>query len=97
METFEEKERNELLRSVQLGRETIVYLQTDPIGKRLWHNAEAELVDVRNELETVDPNDKSAIMALQVRAGAARAFISTVGGIIQDGRNAEIELEQGED
>lgn len=84
-----------LVDSAELGVEVESFLETK-LGKYLIERAEQEREAAQIALMSVPPTDVEAIRALQFKAQVANGVLAWFAQAIQDGRNADIQLQYQE-
>jgi hypothetical protein len=65
------------------------------IGSYLVKRAEQEEVAALRKLMTVDPSDEKAVKTLQLEAAVPRRLIVWIADVIEAGKTAKWQLEQG--
>ncbi len=90
--TFRSEDERALFTEARLGQEAINFLSS-PLGRLLQGRAEAERQEVAEQLLETDCSDAGLIRDLQCKAQVAGNFIRWIGEAIQNGNNAEQQLE----
>lgn len=88
-------DRSQLLRQVELGLDAQRFKDSD-IGRELQDRANAEVEAALEQLKTVDPTDAKQITLLQNHIWKAETFLLWINEMVQEGVNAEEQLEQEE-
>ena len=83
---------NPTLAVAVLGKEVELFLDSD-IGKYLVQCAEDDIDTVMSAFSKVNPQDAPAIMALQVKLGAAIRIKGWLGDAINSGKQAVMNME----
>lgn len=87
--------KHPLLKTVDLGFQAQAFLESD-IGQYLVKRAEAQVEEAVEDLKQSDPENPKGIRALQHKIHVAEQVLYWLAEVIQEGRNAEAELnEQG--
>lgn len=89
---FHSEDERALFTEARLGQEAIDFLSS-PLGRLLQGRAETDIEEAKDVLVDLDPGDTSTIQTWQTKAKVARQFIRWIGEAIQNGRNAEQQLE----
>jgi hypothetical protein len=99
--TFRDEKERELFAAVMLGENVRRFLLEDPVGRYLHHRAKQVIGQAEVDALTVDPDGwrgwfqaRRKLRKLRQRAEAARMFINFLAEAINDGNNAERELDQ---
>jgi len=79
------------------GREVADFIEHDRIGRYLIEKAKEDIQEAATELLTVDPSDISKVRLIQNKAAVANAVRNWLGQAVQDGRNAELLLQEQRD
>lgn len=84
-------EEQELLQAVSIGADAEAFIKSS-LGRAIKQRALDEIDQAVEELKTVDPTDAKKITELQNQIWRASAFIVWLAEIIQEGQNAEKDL-----
>ena len=79
------------------GREVADFIDGDRIGQYLIDRARRDLEEAQAKLLEVDPTDHKAIASLQLDARVANRVRGWLAQAIEDGKNAEILIQQERD
>ena len=89
---FRSDDERALFTEARLGQEAIDFLSS-PLGVLLQGRADSEHQEAAEQLLEVDCHDAALIQDMQCKARVAANFIRWVGEAIQNGNNAEQQLE----
>jgi hypothetical protein len=89
--------QDERYETAAFGREVELFIDEHPVGKFIVDQARADLELAKERLLTVDPEDPSAIRALQQKAAVAESVRQWLAMAIENGRNAADLLQQERD
>lgn len=97
---FVDEHERELFALVLLSDKVVAFLKNDPVGQYLHHRAKIMLQQAEVDALKLDPDGwrgwfqtRRKLRAIRQRADVARAFINFLAEAINDGRNAEKELD----
>ena len=88
----EDRETQALFQELNKGLDIQDFIAKNPVGRLLMAKVTEELLLARSQLEDVSPEDKKAIIAIQIKAKAARNVLNWLGEAIMSGKDAEAQL-----
>ena len=89
------QEVREMYSAVSLGIDAVAFLKTD-IGRYLLRKCHEDRTDALADLVDVEPSNSEQIRALQSIIKRADSFEFWLSSAIEEGKNAEATLTQGE-
>lgn len=80
-----------------LGRDVERFIEEDPIGQYLVRQAQIDLEEAKSALLTVEATNADEIRRIQFKAHVAEAVRGYLGAAIQNGRDAQMLIQQERD